>query len=380
MPAEPTSGLDARAAGAVMRAVSAVAHAHRTVICTIHQPNKPLFFAFTDVLLLQRGGWEVYCGPLGPRGADIRACVAALPGARPCPRGMNPASWMLDVLSGSDSGGHHHHCNDQQEAPTAAVGGAEKDGSAADSAAKPADADATAAAAATEAAAEAAAARRAGAGAGAIPGEAVAASFRSSPAWEALCAVVERHFSPPAGAEPARFGSVYSTPFLTQLALVTRRLNTSYSRNVGYNATRISLLAGLMTLFGTARGCSTLRPLDSPPHRLLCRSVPAHCCSLSTPSGPSSSFHAITRCCRLLHLLVLFSVRAQVYYNIKVEDEGGVASKLAVMFMSALFFGADCAAAVLLWRLLLSCCCCSAVADVLLLRLRCYCPPEVGPT
>lgn len=31
--------------------------------------------------------------------------VQTLPGAHPCPRHMNPASWILDVLSGSNSSG-----------------------------------------------------------------------------------------------------------------------------------------------------------------------------------------------------------------------------------------------------------------------------------
>ena len=31
--------------------------------------------------------------------------VQTLPGAHPCPKSMNPASWILDVLSGSNSSG-----------------------------------------------------------------------------------------------------------------------------------------------------------------------------------------------------------------------------------------------------------------------------------
>lgn len=62
---EPTSGLDSRAAAAVIKAVASVAATRRTVICTVHQPSAALFSAFHDLLLLQRGGYMVYFGPIG---------------------------------------------------------------------------------------------------------------------------------------------------------------------------------------------------------------------------------------------------------------------------------------------------------------------------
>jgi ABC-type multidrug transport system ATPase subunit len=46
---EPTSGLDARAALVVMRAVRSIVNTGRTVVCTIHQPNKEIFEAFDSV-------------------------------------------------------------------------------------------------------------------------------------------------------------------------------------------------------------------------------------------------------------------------------------------------------------------------------------------
>jgi hypothetical protein len=48
---EPTAGLDARAAGIVMRAVKNVAETGRTVVCTIHQPNIEIFEAFDEAWL-----------------------------------------------------------------------------------------------------------------------------------------------------------------------------------------------------------------------------------------------------------------------------------------------------------------------------------------
>lgn len=46
---EPTTGLDARAAAIVMRAVRNVANTGRTIVCTIHQPSIDIFEAFDEV-------------------------------------------------------------------------------------------------------------------------------------------------------------------------------------------------------------------------------------------------------------------------------------------------------------------------------------------
>ena len=67
---EPTSGLDSRAALIVMTEVHKVAKMGRTVISTIHQPSTEIFLMFDDLLLLQRGGWQVYFGPLGANRAS----------------------------------------------------------------------------------------------------------------------------------------------------------------------------------------------------------------------------------------------------------------------------------------------------------------------
>lgn len=46
---EPTTGLDAKAAAIVMRAVKNVANTGRTVVCTIHQPSIEIFESFNEV-------------------------------------------------------------------------------------------------------------------------------------------------------------------------------------------------------------------------------------------------------------------------------------------------------------------------------------------
>lgn len=46
---EPTTGLDARAAAIVMRAVKNIVATGRTIVCTIHQPSIDIFESFDEV-------------------------------------------------------------------------------------------------------------------------------------------------------------------------------------------------------------------------------------------------------------------------------------------------------------------------------------------
>lgn len=61
---EPTSGLDATAAEITMRAVQKICMTGRTVLCTIHQPSREVFALFDDILLLQKGGYVAFHGPV----------------------------------------------------------------------------------------------------------------------------------------------------------------------------------------------------------------------------------------------------------------------------------------------------------------------------
>ncbi|KAJ8439251.1 hypothetical protein Cgig2_030186 [Carnegiea gigantea] len=70
---EPTTGLDARAAAIVMRAVKNVVVTGRTVVCTIHQPSIDIFEAFDE----------------------------NIPGVPKIRHNYNPATWMLEVTSAS---------------------------------------------------------------------------------------------------------------------------------------------------------------------------------------------------------------------------------------------------------------------------------------
>jgi ABC-type multidrug transport system ATPase subunit len=90
---EPTSGLDSRSAAEVIRVIRCelsfndspwhltphhrrnIANRGRTVICTVHQPSQALFYQFDDLLLLQRGGWQVYVIKMkGDCLRDIKSC------------------------------------------------------------------------------------------------------------------------------------------------------------------------------------------------------------------------------------------------------------------------------------------------------------------
>ncbi|CAI9101367.1 OLC1v1038673C1 [Oldenlandia corymbosa var. corymbosa] len=96
---EPTTGLDARAAAIVMRAVKNVADTGRTMVCTIHQPSIDIFEAFDELILLKTGGQMVYFGPLGKHSSEVIKYFEAIDGVPKIKRNYNPATWILDVTS-----------------------------------------------------------------------------------------------------------------------------------------------------------------------------------------------------------------------------------------------------------------------------------------
>ena len=94
---EPTSGLDARAAQIVMRVVRNIVNNNRTIVCTIHQPSTEIFLNFDELLLLKRGGWTIYYGPLGDNSKDLVQYFESVNGAKHLQQGYNPATYMLEV-------------------------------------------------------------------------------------------------------------------------------------------------------------------------------------------------------------------------------------------------------------------------------------------
>ncbi|KAL3538336.1 hypothetical protein ACH5RR_001702 [Cinchona calisaya] len=98
---EPTTGLDARAAAIVMRAVKNVADTGRTIVCTIHQPSIDIFEAFNELILLKSGGRMIYYGPLGRNSCKVIEYFEDIPGVPKIRNNYNPATWMLEVTSTS---------------------------------------------------------------------------------------------------------------------------------------------------------------------------------------------------------------------------------------------------------------------------------------
>ncbi|KAK0591339.1 hypothetical protein LWI29_000215 [Acer saccharum] len=98
---EPTTGLDARAAAIVMRAVKNVADTGRTIVCTIHQPSIDIFESFDELILLKSGGCMIYSGPLGKHSSSVIEYFEGISGVQKIKDNYNPATWMLDVTSTS---------------------------------------------------------------------------------------------------------------------------------------------------------------------------------------------------------------------------------------------------------------------------------------
>jgi ABC-type multidrug transport system ATPase subunit len=90
---EPTSGLDAFTANSIMEVLQGLANEGRTLILTIHQARSDLFREFGNVLLLARGGSQVYSGP----GRDMLGYLARH--GYECPTHTNPADFALDMIT-----------------------------------------------------------------------------------------------------------------------------------------------------------------------------------------------------------------------------------------------------------------------------------------
>ncbi|XP_035835314.1 pleiotropic drug resistance protein 3 isoform X2 [Helianthus annuus] len=98
---EPTTGLDARSAAIVMRAVKNIVDTGRTIVCTIHQPSIDIFEAFDELILLKNGGRMIYCGPMGHNSCRVIEYFESISGVPKIRDNYNPATWMLEVTSAS---------------------------------------------------------------------------------------------------------------------------------------------------------------------------------------------------------------------------------------------------------------------------------------
>ncbi|ELR10948.1 ABC2 type transporter superfamily protein [Acanthamoeba castellanii str. Neff] len=95
---EPTSGLDSLGAERVMRAIKNIAARGTSVICTIHQPSKAIFSMFSHLLLLKKGGYVTYFGPVGTREGDCSTLLNYLAShGHVMDPEANPAEFILEV-------------------------------------------------------------------------------------------------------------------------------------------------------------------------------------------------------------------------------------------------------------------------------------------
>jgi ABC-type multidrug transport system ATPase subunit len=95
---EPTSGLDSFGAERVMKAVKNIAARGTSIVCTIHQPSSTIFGMFTHLLLLKKGGYMTYFGPIGEEDGDCSVLLDyfAKLGSHLKPN-QNPAEFILEV-------------------------------------------------------------------------------------------------------------------------------------------------------------------------------------------------------------------------------------------------------------------------------------------
>ncbi|RDX70994.1 Pleiotropic drug resistance protein 1, partial [Mucuna pruriens] len=185
---EPTSGLDARAAAIVMRTVRNTVDTGRTVVCTIHQPSIDIFDAFDELLLLKRGGEEIYVGPLGQHCSHLINYFEGINGVPKIKNGYNPATWMLEVTSEA-----------QEEAL----------------------------------------------------GVNFAELYKNSDLYRRNKALIMELSTPPAGSKDLYFSTKYSQTFFTQCMACLWKQHLSYWRNPPYSAVRLLFTTIIALLFGT---------------------------------------------------------------------------------------------------------------------------------
>lgn len=184
---EPTSGLDARAAAIVMRTVRNTVNTGRTVVCTIHQPSIDIFDAFDELVLLKRGGEEIYVGPLGHHSSELIKYFEGI-GVSKIRDGYNPATWMLDVTSMA------------QESAL---------------------------------------------------GVNFAELYKSSELYRRNKTLIKELSTPAPGSKDLYFSTRYSQPFITQFKACLWKQHLSYWRNPKYTAVRLLFTTFIAFLFGS---------------------------------------------------------------------------------------------------------------------------------
>lgn len=101
---EPTSGLDSQTSWAICDLMKKLTRNGQAILCTIHQPSAALFQRFDRLLLLAKGGRTVYFGEVGNESSTLIDYFVrnGAPHFRP---GTNPAEYMLEVVGATSKHG-----------------------------------------------------------------------------------------------------------------------------------------------------------------------------------------------------------------------------------------------------------------------------------
>ncbi|KAJ9113738.1 ABC multidrug transporter afr2 [Naganishia adeliensis] len=94
---EPTSGLDSQTSWAIIQLLQKLADHGQAILCTVHQPSAQLFSQFNRLLLLAKGGKQIYFGEVG-QNSETLISYFERNGARPCGQDENPAEYMLNAI------------------------------------------------------------------------------------------------------------------------------------------------------------------------------------------------------------------------------------------------------------------------------------------
>lgn len=90
---EPTSGLDSTTALAVCETLKELSTSGEcAVVCTIHQPQQKIFELFDNLILMKKGS-IVY------QGSCVKSIRFLENVGLPCPEGVNPADYLIDVIN-----------------------------------------------------------------------------------------------------------------------------------------------------------------------------------------------------------------------------------------------------------------------------------------
>ncbi|BBN06086.1 protein MpABCG24 [Marchantia polymorpha subsp. ruderalis] len=92
---EPTSGLDSTSSRLVLQALRREALLGVNVCVVLHQPSYGLFRMFDDVMLLAKGGFTVYLGPVDEIEEYFQSLNFEVPDR------INPPDYFMDVLEGA---------------------------------------------------------------------------------------------------------------------------------------------------------------------------------------------------------------------------------------------------------------------------------------